>query len=74
MEPAGAGESALKNATIGRTTQPSACAAASTSAAWPGTFTFDQICATLPSRPMRKVDRSMPMYFLPYMLFSTQTP
>jgi hypothetical protein len=26
----------------------------------------------LPS--MRKVDRSMPMYFLPYMLFSTQTP
>jgi hypothetical protein len=23
---------------------------------------------------MRKVDRSIPMYFLPYMLFSAQTP
>jgi hypothetical protein len=27
-----------------------------------------------PFSSMRKVERSMPMYFLPYMLFSTQVP
>ncbi len=52
----------------------SAFAASSTASAWPGTFTLRQTCATLPSAPIRKVDRSIPMYFLPYMDFSTQVP
>ncbi len=48
--------------------------AASTSAACPSTFTLCQALATLPSAPTKKVERSMPMYFLPYMDFSTRTP
>ncbi len=39
----------------------SACAAASTSATCPGTFTPRQIWRTTPSRSMRKVLRSTPM-------------
>ena len=38
------------------------------------TGTYDQVAAIFPSRPIRKVDRSTPMYFRPYMDFSTQTP
>ena len=51
-----------------------AFAASSTSRAWPGTFTLGQTLATVPSRSRRTVVRSVPMYVLPYMLFSTQTP
>ena len=51
-----------------------ACAAARTSAAWPSTFTLGHTFATLPSAATKKVERSMPMYFLPYMDFSTHTP
>lgn len=54
--------------------QASACAAFSTSSAWPATFTLGQVWATVPSRPMSRVARSMPMYLRPYMLFSTHTP
>src|SRR5579864_9401607 len=32
------------------------------------------MAAILPSAPITKVVRSMPMYFLPYMLFSLSTP
>ena len=52
----------------------SASAASSTSSAWPGTFTFRQTLRITPLPSMRKVERSMPIYFLPYMLFSTHTP
>ena len=37
-------------------------------------FTFGQIAAIFPVVSIRKVVRSIPIYFLPYMLFSTQTP
>ena len=46
----------------------------STASAWPGTFTLRQIFAILPRGSTRNVDRSTPMYFRPYMDFSTQTP
>ncbi len=49
-------------------------AAARTSAACPSTFTFGQALAIFPSAPTRNVERSMPMYFFPYMDFSTHTP
>lgn len=70
---------------VGAATRPSASpgegpsaqrarAAARTSSAWPGTFTFGQIRATVPSRSISTVVRSTPMYLRPYMLFSAQTP
>src|SRR4051794_13839946 len=49
-------------------------AASSTICAWPVTFTFFQILAILPLGATRKVVRSTPIYFFPYMLFSFQTP
>ena len=52
----------------------SASAAFSTSSAWPGTFTFRQMPRITPLSSIRKVERSTPMYFFPYMLFSTQVP
>src|SRR5579871_1470195 len=51
-----------------------ALASASTSATWPGTFTLRQTRRITPDLSIRKVDRSMPMYLRPYMLFSTQAP
>ena len=36
--------------------------------------TLYQAWAILPSSSIRNADRTMPMYFLPYMLFSPQTP
>ena len=39
-----------------------AFAAASTSSAWPGTFTFGQILAIRPSLSIRTVVRSIPIY------------
>src|SRR5271157_1483054 len=47
---------------------------ASTSSAWPSGFTFSKICTILPSGPMRKVVRAIPITFLPYMFFSFRTP
>src|SRR6185437_11739429 len=52
----------------------SAFAAASTASTWPGTLTLCHTPRTTPFSSMRNVARSIPMYFLPYMLFSTQTP
>jgi CRP-like cAMP-binding protein len=49
-------------------------AAFSTSPAWPSTFTLPQMLRTTPFSSMRKVERSMPMYFFPNMLFSTHAP
>jgi hypothetical protein len=49
-------------------------AAARTSSACPGTLTLRQTFAIRPARSMRKVERSTPKYFLPYMLFSVHTP
>lgn len=54
--------------------EASSCAAASTSAAWPLTFTLRHSRAMRPSASMRNVERSMPIYVRPYMDFSTQTP
>ena len=48
--------------------------AASTSSAWPSTFTPSHRFATLPSGPIRYVVRATPMYFLPYIDFSCHTP
>lgn len=48
--------------------------ASATSAACPAGFTLRKIFVILPSLPIRNVDRSTAMYFLPYMDFSTQTP
>ena len=48
--------------------------ASRTSSTWPGTFTLFQTRAIVPSAAIRKVERSIPMNFLPYMLFSFQTP
>ena len=52
----------------------SALAASSTSSTWPGTLTLRQTLRTLPLASIRNVARSIPMNFLPYMDFSTQTP
>jgi hypothetical protein len=52
----------------------SARAASSTSSVWPSTFTLRQMSRMTPLPSIRKVARSTPIYFLPYMLFSTQTP
>src|SRR5207249_1578679 len=51
-----------------------AWAAASTSAAWPGTLTLRQLLAMRPALSIRKVERSTPMYLRPYIDFSTHTP
>ena len=48
--------------------------AASTSATCPFTLTFRHSDLRVPVSSIRKVDRSIPMYFLPYMDFSTQAP
>ena len=40
-------------------------AAASTSSAWPGTFTLRQMRKIVPSRSIRKVARSIPIYLRP---------
>ena len=48
--------------------------AANTSSTCPGTLTLRQIFAILPLLSMRNVERSIPMYLRPYMLFSTQEP
>src|SRR6516225_3392002 len=52
----------------------SARAALRTSATWPGTRTLRHAPRTTPFRSMRKVERSIPIYLRPYMLFSTQVP
>src|SRR6185437_8156342 len=52
----------------------SPCAACNTSAAWPVTLTFLHTRAIFPSLSIRNVLRSMPMYFRPYIDFSTQVP
>src|SRR3974377_1777633 len=46
---------------------------ASTSSAWPCGVTGENTCSILPSGPIRKVDRTIPMTFLPYMFFSLST-
>jgi len=51
---------------------PKFSASSSTSAAWPGTLFTSQILRMTPFLLIRKVARWMPMYFLPYMFFSTQ--
>lgn len=51
-----------------------AFAASRTASTWPGTLTFFHTCAMRPSPSTRKVVRSIPMYFFPYMAFSTHTP
>src|SRR5215472_16155731 len=52
----------------------SARAALRTSATWPGTRTLRHAPRTMPFRSIRKVERSIPIYLRPYMLFSTQVP
>src|SRR5215472_10794914 len=52
----------------------SARAAVRTSATWPGTRTLRHAPRTMPFRSIRKVERSIPIYLRPYMLFSTQVP
>src|SRR5688572_25154354 len=44
-----------------------------TSAAWPAALTFENTRAMSPLASMRKVVRSTPMYFRPYIDFSFQT-
>lgn len=58
----------------GRCGIQSARTASSTSSAWPGTLTLDQMRAMHPSAPIRNVLRSIPMNVLPYICFSRQTP
>src|SRR6056297_2663758 len=48
--------------------------ASRTSSAWPGTFTLRQTRAICPVLSIKKVERSIPQNFLPYMLFSFHTP
>ena len=50
----------------------SAFAASITSAAWPVTLTLRHTLAILPDLSTRNVLRSMPIYFRPYIDFSTQ--
>lgn len=52
----------------------SAASAFSTLSSWVLGVTFGKALATLPSGPMMNVARWMPMYFLPYIDFSTQVP
>ena len=51
-----------------------ACAAASTSSAWPSTFTLRQIRVIRPFRSIRTVVRRIPRKVLPYIDFSPQAP
>ncbi len=46
----------------------------STLAACPSGFTFSKIFSIFPSASIKNVDRSTPIYFFPYMLFSFHTP
>ena len=46
-----------------------ALAAERTCATWPGTLTLRQTWRMTPSPSIRKVERSTPMYWRPYMLF-----
>ena len=48
--------------------------AVNTSSTCPSTFTFGKMRSIVPSRSMRNVVRSMPMYVRPYIDFSFQTP
>src|SRR6185369_2104001 len=48
--------------------------ALSTSSTWPGTFRPRHSCFSTPSEPMRKVLRSIPLTFLPYMILFFTTP
>lgn len=52
----------------------SASIASSTWATWPFTLTLGQCFATLPSLPIRTVERMMPFIFLPYMTLSPHAP
>src|SRR6059058_2589318 len=45
-----------------------------TSSTWPGTFRPRHSCFSMPSAPTRKVLRSMPLTFLPYMILFFTTP
>jgi BarA-like signal transduction histidine kinase len=45
-----------------------------TSSACPVTLTFRQAFSTFPSAPIKNVLRSIPIYFRPYIDFSTQVP
>ena len=47
---------------------------ARTSSAWPSGVTLGKMCSSLRSGPMRKVVRSIPITFFPYMFFSFKTP
>src|SRR5215472_5589084 len=62
-----------KSCAVGRGGQR-ARAAFSTSPTWPGTLTLCHTPRMMPVPSIRKVARSMPIYFRPYMLFSTHTP
>src|SRR5262249_7711327 len=57
-----------------RVSAQSAFTAFRTSSTSPGTFTLRQRPRITPFPSMRNVERSIPMYLRPYMLFSTQTP
>ena len=48
--------------------------ASSTLAAWPSARTLYQARRTTPLASTRKVDRMVPMVFLPYMVFSPHAP
>jgi len=50
-----------------------ATASARICSAWPSGLTFRHTCAMVPLGVMRKVVRSMPITFLPYMFFSLST-
>src|SRR5690606_14352884 len=45
-----------------------------TSSTWPGTFRPRHSCLSTPSGPTRKVLRSMPLTFFPYMILFLTTP
>jgi hypothetical protein len=55
-------------------TSLAARAALTTSPACPVTLTFRHTFSTLPFDPIKNVQRSIPMYFRPYIDFSTQAP
>src|SRR5471030_1423306 len=48
--------------------------AASTASTWPGTLTLRHTLWITPLASTRNVDRCIPIYFLPYKVFSPQTP
>ncbi len=61
-------------ARLARRSALSACTASRTSCAWPGTFTPRHSRTSLPSAPIRNVERSIPRTCLPYMFFILMTP